>query len=619
MTKLFRRKLSRILSREKFALAPVLVQLIAIFIASAFVIVLLAPLIGDLSTSYRLFADPASYANAVGPVQLVVGLIQVLIGLVLFSFIISVLSAALTTLIDNIKSGSLPYLKRGHVLIVNYNVKLPLILDQLNIRAKDKGAFEDVVLLFSESKLVSYFRTTYNKERWPNLEVFVRQGDVLNFKTFKRLSVSNALGIVLLLPDHIKDDFESDNFNLKILTTLSNNQSFFQHLSERQVSKSPLKCSIELSNNPDSSRIARELTSTPSGSFFTVITPGDVIGSILSRAKVDVVYYKVFFEILSFDGSTIHFVNPKNFSTSGKLTGLLFEELLLNFKGGTLLGYSGVTHEGRFQINLSPFEQVLQETDWLLFLTSNVKEIKYVPVNKDPMIFAKDAIVVPNEVASKNICVIGDAWPLGNIDDFIDLPSLAALKEAFYVFDDPMDYFKPEFLKKLHEGNFDNIIINLDDEHGFRLTMLLISTNQNNQAFLAKIVSILNDPVTEQLLGRKVLRSNTVLSHKLSARYIAQISFQKNLDLLFSELAFAEGVEFQLLEVGKHIQPEMLTTSLEVRRLLAAFKMVYVGTVDSEKNIDLEANSFEGVKQILVIIHQNILNPLKNTAPMAIS
>lgn len=619
MTKLFRRKLSRLISREKFALAPVSVQLVAIFIASALVIILLAPLIGDLSTSYRLFADPSSYANAKGPLQLVVGLVQVLIGLVLFSFIISVLSAALTTLIDNIKSGSLPYVKRNHVLIVNYNVKLPLILDQLNIRAKDQGTFEDVVLLFSEPKLVSYFRSTYNKERWPNLEVFVRQGDVLNFKTFKRLSIFNALGIVLLLPDHIDDDFDSDNFNLKILTTLSNHQPFFQHLSERQASKSPLKCSIELSSNPDSTRIAKELTSTELGAFFTVITPGDVIGSILSRAKVDVVYYKVFFEILSFDGSTIQFVNPKNFSSSGKLEGMMFEELLMNFKGGTLLGFSGVTAEGRFQINLSPFDHPLQKSDWLLFLTTNVKEIKYSPVKHEPLLLNREDVIIPNEVASKNICVIGDAWPLGNIDDFIDVPSLAALKEAFFVFDDPMDYFEPAFLKKLQDGNFDNIIINLDDEHGFRLTMLLISTNQNNQAFLSKIVSILNDPVTEQLLGRKVLRSNTVLSHKLSARYIAQISFQKNLDLLFSELAFAEGVEFQLLEVGKHISAELLTTSLEVRRLLAVYKMVYVGTVDSEKNIDLEANSFEGVKQILVIIHQNVMNPIKNTAPISLS
>lgn len=605
MSKLFWRKLRRIITKEKFALAPVSVQLVAIFIASASVIVLLSPLLGDLSTSYRLFADPSSYANAKGPLQLTVGLVQVLIGLVLFSFIISVMSAALTTLIDNIKSGSLPYLKKGHIIIVNYNVKLPLILDQLNIRAKDKGEFEDVILLFSDPELVKFFRTQFQNERWPNLDVFVRQGDVLSFKTFDRLSVFNASGIVILLPDNKQDDFESDNFNLKILTTLSNNHSFFQHLSERQINKRPLKCSIELSNNPDCAKIAKELTSTESGSFFAVITPGDVIGSILSRAKVDVVYYKVFFEILSFDGSTVHFVDPKRFSPIGKLTGKTFKELILSFDGGTLLGFSGVTHEGRFQINLCPFGEDLKATDWLLFLTTNVKDIKYNPVSISTEIQKNKHILAPNEVASKNICVIGDAWPLGNIDDFIDMSSLAALEEASFVFKNPSDYFEPKFLKKLHEGNFDNIIINLNDELGYRLTMLLISSNQKNQAFLSKIVSILNDPVTEQLLSRKVLRSNTVLSHKLSARYIAQIAFQKNLDLLFSELAYAEGAEFQLLEVGRHIPQDLLTDADTIKALLTAHRMVYVGTVDMEQNINLEATSFEGIKQILVLIHHN--------------
>ncbi|SMD44604.1 hypothetical protein SAMN00777080_3228 [Aquiflexum balticum DSM 16537] len=605
MSKLFWRKLRRIITKEKFALAPVSVQLVAIFIASASVIILLSPFLGDLSTSYRLFADPSSYANAKGPLQLTVGLVQVLIGLVLFSFIISVMSAALTTLIDNIKSGSLPYLKKGHIIIVNFNVKLPLILDQLNIRAKDRGEFEDVILLFSDPELVKFFRTQYQNERWSNLDVFVRQGDVLAFKTFDRLSVFNASGIVILLPDHIENDFESDNFNLKILTTLSNNHTFFQHLSERHINRRPLKCSIELSNNPDCARIAKELTSTESGSFFAVITPGDVIGSILSRAKVDVVYYKVFFEILSFDGSTVHFVDPKRFSPTGKLTGKSFKELLLSFEGGTLLGFSGVTNEGRFQINLCPFGETLKSTDWLLFLTTNIKEIKYTPVSMSVEIQKSPHILAPNEVASKNICVIGDAWPLGNIHDFIDVSSLAALEEASFVFKNPSDYFEPKFLKRLHEGNFDNIIINLNDELGFRLTMLLISSNQKNQAFLSKIVSILNDPVTEQLLSRKVLRSNTVLSHKLSARYIAQIAFQKNLDLLFSELAYAEGAEFQLLEVGRHIPKELLTDANTIRALLTAHRMVYVGTVDMEQNINLEATSFEGIKQILVLIHHN--------------
>lgn|GEM_PF-2480368 len=600
--KLFRQKIRRVLTQERFALAPIWVQLIAIFIVSAILIFGLSPFLGNLANSYKLFADPANYANANGPMELIIGLVQVMVGLILFSFIISVLSAALVNLIENIKSGSLPYKKRGHILFVNYNIKLPLILDQFNIRAKDKGIIEDVVLLFPEPQTVTFFRNKYDKGRWENLEIFIRQGEVMSFQTFDRLSIFHAMAIVILLPDNKEDPFLADNFNLKILTTLTNNQAFFRHLSEKQQKAKPIKCSIELSNHSDARKIALELTANKAGSLFTVITPGDVIGSILARAKVDIVYYKVFFEVLAFDGSTIHFVDPKQFGSKQNFDGMSFEQLLFGFTGGTLMGFSRSNESGSFKINLCPFKEEFTSKDWFLFLTPNVRELKFIPQNYYPEEVKKEpSIIPPYEEASKRICVIGSAWTLENIDDFIDLNSLVTLHESHKVFNSPSEYFKDSFLQYLHDGDFDNIIINLDDELGFRLTMLLVSANKDNPIFLTKIMTILGDPITERLLKTNVLKSNTVLSHKLSARYIAQLSFQKNLDRLFQELAFTEGSEFNLLEVDRHIASELLTDVKTVRKLLAAHEMVYLGTVDEEKNVNLEATDFVGTKQILVL------------------
>ena len=599
--KLFLRNSRRILTPERFALASVWVQLIAIFITSAVIIIVFSPFVGDLPLTYKIFADPSYYSDTQGPVPIAAGLILVLLGLVLFSFIISVLSAALIKLIDNIKSGSLKYKGSGHTVFINYNIKLPLILDQFNLRAKEKGTIENVVLLFSSNKIVSDFRSILDKERWENLDIFLRQGNPLTFQTYERLSITNALGIVVLLPDTGDDTFTADNFNLKILTTLTNNHSFFQHLSERQGSKHPVKCSIELSNSQDSRDIALELTSHGAGALFAVITPGDVIGSILARAKVDVVYYKAFFEVLSFDGSTIHFVDPKRFSGKGDFGGILFEQLLFSFEGGTLLGFSGVNSEGGFEMSLCPFGKIAKSTDWLLFLTKNIKELKFRPIDSKPVLVKNEAIIPPREAASKRICVIGNAWPLGNIDDFMDVTSLASLEESHFVFQEPTEYFMPAFLNSLHEVNYDNIIINLDDEQGFRLTMLLVSKNRNDKNFMTKIVTILGDPVTEQLLNTNVLKSNTVLSHKLAARYIAQISFQKNLDRLFTELAFAEGAEFNLLEVGKNIPADLLGDLNELKKMLAAHKMIYIGTVDKDKNVYLESTTFSDTQQILVL------------------
>ncbi|WP_194776571.1 hypothetical protein [Pararhodonellum marinum] len=595
------RKLRRSFTAERFALSPVWVQLLTIFVVSGCLIFLFSPLLGDLATSYRIFADPANYALAEGPMQLGFGLVLVLLGLVLFSFIISVLSAALVELIANIRRGSLPFRRSGHILFINYNIKLPLILDQFNLRAKEKGMVEPVVLLFSKASIVSGFRAQFSKDRWPFLDIYLRQGDVMAFSTYERLSIFKALGLVLLLPDHEEDKFSADNYNLKILTSLTNDQAFFKHLSDRQLSRRPMKCAIELSNQPDSRNIAMAMTAHDSGSLFSVITPGDVIGSILSRAKVDVVYYKVFFEILSMDGNTIQFIDPKRLSKRESLTGQPFEDLMFCFKGGTLLGYSRVNEAGRFEMNLCPFGEKLGASDWLIFMTENVNGIKYASGPPNALSLKHEEIFPPNEFASKRICVIGDTWPLGNMADFMDLTSLEAMQEAHFVFAEPNEYLKSDFHKKLQEADYDNLIINLDDELGFRLTMLLVSANRKNSSFLSKIVTILSDPVTEQLLSKNLLKSNTILSHKLSARYIAQLSFQKNLDRLFKELAYPEGAEFNLLEVGKHIPRDLLKNSQEVKQMLAAHQLIYLGTVDRDKNIHLGASDFDDTQQILVL------------------
>lgn len=554
----------------------------------------MSPLLGDLPTSYKIFADPANYAGVKGPVQIVVGLVQVLLGLVLFSFIISVLSAALVKYIENIRSGSLAFKRSGHMIFVNYNVKLPLILDQLDIRARDRGVVEEIVLLFSEVDTVAYFRNNMDPKRWKSLDIFIRQGDLMSFNTFERTSVFEALSLVILLPDGLQSHFLADNINLKVLTTLANNEKYRKHLEERRASRKPIKCSIELSNNADSRVIAQEM----SQSLFTVITPGDVIGSILARGKVDIVYYKIFFEVMAFDGSTIHFVNPQVFGLD--LVGKSFEELYFGFEGGTLLGYSGINEAGEYRMRLCPFGQNLTSSDWLLFLTTQVNRIAFKP-SGDVSLEKLDSIIPPTESVAKQICVVGDHNPLGNIDDFIDVQSMRSLEESHFVFERQEDYFTDGFLKRLKSADFENIVINLDDESGFRLTMWLVAKETQNEAFLKKLVTILGDPVTENLLSHYHLKFNTVLSHKLAARYIAQISFQKNLDKLFEELAFPAGVEFNLLEIGMHIPRDLVNDRKELVRLLAGQQLIYLGIVDGDKNVYFESSDFAAAKQILVL------------------
>ncbi|AFL84915.1 hypothetical protein Belba_2355 [Belliella baltica DSM 15883] len=267
------RKIFRVFTLDGFAFSSVWVQLAAIFLVSSLLIFGMSFVLGDLAMSYRLFADPSSYAYSETDNQLIFGLVQVFFGLVLFSFIISVLSAALVELIEKIKSGTLSYRKKGHILFVNYNIKLPMILDEFDIKSKQSKKTQNVVLLFLDSETVSSFRTELDKGRWPNLDIFLRQGDLLSFHTYMRQGIFKALGLVILLPDQFQSALDADNFNLKILTLLISNQKFSKHLEDKQGLKQPMKCLVELSVNVESRNIAKNLTSNESGNLFAVTTP----------------------------------------------------------------------------------------------------------------------------------------------------------------------------------------------------------------------------------------------------------------------------------------------------------------------------------------------------------
>jgi hypothetical protein len=596
----FWRRVRRFVSADGFALAPVWLQLLTIFVVSATLIFLLALPLQSLSTSYRIFADPSAYADAEGWTQVVFGLLQVLVGLTLFSFIISVLSAALEQWIERIKGGTLPYRKKGHLLIVNYNAKLPLILDEINYRAHRHGGVSEIVLLFPDQETVELFSGQLDLERWSELEIYVRRGELLHFETYRRLSVQNAFGVVVLAADSTTDMFTNDNLNLKILATLANERTFLEHLLARQQAREPVKFSIELSGEICSREIAFSLAQADGGSLIAVTSPIDVIGSVLSRSIIDIIYYKVYFEIMSFHGQTVQFVSQRQFTRSGLSVGERFENIVLNFSGGVLVGYSRTDAKAGFQLRLCPFGEVLQESDWLLFITNDPSGITY----RASSVVAADPsprITPPSEILCRRLCVVGSAWPVENLEVFLDVQSRASLGVSHFVFEKVEDYFAPDFVAQLRSGAYDNIVINLQDEVGFRLTLHLTSDCEQDDQFLEKIVTVLDDPMIEELLNRSARCKHTILSQKLAAKYIAQLSFQKNLEYFFAELAQPTGVEFNLLEVGRHIPRDLLASRHELRRLLAGHQMIYVGTVDAGENVVFDTENTAEASHILVL------------------
>jgi hypothetical protein len=377
--------------------------------------------------------------------------------------------------------------------------------------------------------------------------------------------------VVLLANEGANSVFATDNLNLKILTTLTNHEAYWQHLVQHQIRKQPIKCGVELSSELQSRTVALSLTAYGSESLFSVNTPGNVIGRVLSRSIIDIVYYKIFLEIFSFHGHAIYFVDPHQFAAHGVAPGMSFESLSRGFSQGLLIGFSQIEAAG-VSLRLVPSGQVLAPNDWLIVIARNPEALVF-----DPTPASQPA--------------------------FLHADCRASLREAHFVFPTIEQYFEPAFVSRLHAGAYDTIIINLEDDPGFRFTLFILAQFPSNDPFLAKIITVLTDPVLEGLLNEHAKYRNTILSDKLAAKYTTQLLFQKNLEHLYNELSAPEGAEFNLLDVGVHIPRNFLTTKQAVKDLLLTHGLVYVGTVDQQKDVHIDADRFEGVHQLVVISH----------------
>jgi len=592
------KRLLRLLTPDGFAIAPLWLQLVLIFIASTILIFAFTPLIGSLSFCYTLFADPGTYGSADGFNQIFFGFFVLILGLILVSLIISVLTTALEELIDNIRGGIRPYRKKGHILIIHRNAKLPLILDEMNVKYAGLGQALDVVILLGEAKQVEEFWSGHDASHWPFLNIYMRVGDLLSYETYGHVSILSALGILLLLEETANSAYAADSQSLKTLAMLVSEPDFWAHLERRHTAKVPVKCAMELSHSIKSHEIARSLSSLGPESLFHVMTPSDVAAMVLSRAILDFAYYGIYLELFSFDNHSIYFVNPQRFAAQGLRPGLTFEELCARFTTGVLIGYSSATPAG-MDITLAPLGRPLHDRDWLLLIATSEAAITFA-TESPPHALETQVVRVPTTHRCR-VCLIGNKRRFERLGDFLDEASRQWCRENQIVLEKPEDYFDDAFIQRLHHGSFDKIIINLEDELAFRFSLYLRGLFDSDHPFIEKIITVLDDPFTETLLTQRSTRRNIILSDRLAAKYITQLAFQKNLGKVYLDLASSDKAEIKLLDVGAHIPRAALTSKDSVKHLLLAHGLIYLGAVNARQECHFDSGDFADCRQIVVI------------------
>jgi len=538
--------------------------------------------IGSVQNSYLVFVDPASLPEVQDHTgKMLFSFLLMISGLILTGFIISVLSSSLENTFRDIRSGRLDYTGENHTIIINYNHKVEKILDELNLLHTDHNDVHDVVILINDEtdveKLQDHISDLENKLSF--LKIFIRYGDVVSLKRYHELSFLNAYSIIILSDDNIKDPFDRDNNSIRIVNLLFTEPNFKTYLEEKKKKWLPVKAIVELENIDYSTGIIEYISS----SLFQAISPNNILESILNLSMINIDFYNIWSELLSFEGHELYFISAKEHN----LHGSTYKDVLLRHKKGLLLGISR-TDESGFKLHLNEHNEVIKENDWLLFIAEDKNKISF---SKEPLTNTPtEHIEQPQEIYVKNVAILGDKKDICT-NELLDMDKSTLTR----IIPTEEEYADEEFYRDLVEKK-DTIIMNMDDELVYRLALALKMVYKDNipSAFVFLVDSAL---IASHLESAGI--KNTILSHNLVSKYITQVSNQLSLYNVFNILFQKDGPEVNFIVVSR-IAEHLLTDLNQLKAELVSQNMVYLGCENHDRSIHFEATDLSNAKKIIV-------------------
>lgn len=277
---------------------------------------------------------------------------------------------------------------------------------------------------------------------------------------------------------------------------------------------------------------------------------------------------------------------------------LTFKEAYMKFSDGVLIG---VLQDDKLVLNPDK-NMTLSENMKLVAILKN--RLEYSTAEKE---YIEDKEIVklptPNLKINRNIVIIGDYDDIesNQIVEFLTQQSIENLNKI--VLSD-RDYLKDDFWdNEIVDKNYDMIILNLEDDYEFILTMYLRNRYKQNDKFLNSLVNIIHDPMNAKLLADDKFYHNIILSEKLVGEYATQVLFNPTVTQIFEEITHSQDNEFYLLEKDNYDSLFKMDYE-QLKKTLLENQMIYIGAIaDNEFIVNYENVS---QSQKIVILTQGI-------------
>jgi voltage-gated potassium channel Kch len=522
--------------------------------------------------------DPGTMGGDTGTAGFLGSMLLVTLGgLFVISALIGIINTGIQGRLAELRKGRSRVIESGHTVVLGWNQQVFTILSEL-IGANENQGGGTVVVLADRDKVEmdDEIRTRINDTK--GTKIVCRSGSPVDLDEIDIANVQTARSIIVLAPDVEEPDIEV----IKTILAITNDPN-------RRPEPYHVVAELHELSNLEATRLVGK-------DELEVVIVSDVVSRIIAQTCRQPGLSIVYGELLDFDGDEIYF------SRQPALAGRTFDDALLAFEDSSLIGLA--TADGRVLVQ-PPGSTPIGPDDRVIVIAADDDRVTL--RDGEPPAVDPDAIITcdPTPQPPEASLVLG--WNrrveqiARELDGYVapgskltvvsedpaaaeavgDLAASLQRQSLTFIAKAPTDR---RVLDQLDVATFQHILAispmdRFDAQRADARTLVTLLHLRDIAATVGHPFSITSEmaDVRNRTLAEVTRADDFIVSDRLISLLLTQISENKDLNAVFTDLFDAEGTEIYLKPAADYVRPGREVTYATVVEAARRYRQVAIG------------------------------------------
>ena len=501
--------------------------------------------------------DPGTMGSDTGPLGFVLSMFAVTLGgIFVVAILIGILTSGIESKLDELRKGRSRVIEEGHTVILGWSQQIFTILSEL-VEANANQRRSCIVILADKDKIEMEDEI---KSRLPDRKrtrIVCRRGDPIDLDEIDIANVQTSRSIIVLSPQ--TDDPDADV--IKSLLAITNDPN---------RRPEPYHVVAEI-HDPRNVEVARMVGKDE----VELVLVGDLIARITAQTCRQPGLSVVYTELLDFGGDEIYFTNVP------ELAGRTFSDAIMAFEDSAVIG---LVPSGGAPLLNPPMDTVIGPDDRIVAVSADDDTVRVSGLASPPM--DADAIVAapPRNSRPERTLILGWNWRgpaiITELDHYVaggsELNVVADQDAAMLAIDRLSatmanqsvsfslgDTTDRRVLDGLKVNSYDHVIIlsysdALEAQRADARTLVTLLHLRDMAAQTGNRFSIVSEmlDMRNRSLAEVTRADDFIVSERLVSLYLSQISENKALNAIFTDIFDAEGSEIYLRPAAEYVAPD---------------------------------------------------------------